>query len=170
MKTKTMANEIKKVMDEMKLKSGISYTTDTITVDLYKDDYDYSQVNLKLIENITAEEYVATVLHAIKEKNENVREYEAPTVERFIVDLIKKYKAEDFIHVIEGNLHGDFENDYISIDDIVIFKFSPYGDVLELQEDQAGDQYYYTIDLKNKTLETRVELLEDMEFDEEEVK
>ncbi len=40
-----------------------------------------------------------------------------------------------------------FENGYVGIEDIVNYQYSPIEDKLTLQEDQSGDQYYYTIEL-----------------------
>lgn len=168
MKTKTMANEIKEVLEARGFKTEVAYSTDNMYVDIYKDDYDYSEVILKHLENTKAEEYASTVLSIINDSNNRdkyVREFKASPTKRFLIDLIKHYDCEDFIFVHGENLHSHLiENGYMPIDDIVEFQYMPFGDLLKLQEDQAGDEYFYTIDFEHKTIETKVELLEDMDF------
>lgn len=170
MKIEKMANEIREVLEARGYKVEVGYSTDNMSVSVYKDDYDYSKVNLKLVDEATAEEYANTVLSIIRDKEDKdkyVREYKASPVKRFLIDLIKKYDCEDFVFIVGNDLHCDVENGYIPIDDIVVFTFMPFGDVLVLQEDQGGDEYFYTIDFEHRTIETRVELLEDMDFSEE---
>lgn len=166
MKTKQIANEIIKVLEKREIKFEVSYTDENIFVSIYKDDYDYSKVTLKLVEGASAEEYVSTVLGIIKDKDykdKYVNEFKASPTKRFLIDLIKHYDCEEFLYLIGEDLWGDFENGHLPIDDIVDFSYTPCGDVLKLQEDQGGDEYFYTIDFINKTIETRVELLEDIE-------
>ncbi|WP_313757161.1 hypothetical protein [Tissierella sp.] len=170
MKTEKMSNEIREVLEARGYKVEIAYSTDNMFISIYQDDYDYSEVSLKVVEGATAEEYVNTVLSIIRDeenKEKYVREYKASPTKRFLIDLIKHYNCEDFIFVHSDSLHCDVENGYIQIDDIVDFNYSPFSDVLKLQEDQGGDEYFYTIDFEHKTIETRVELLEDMDFSNE---
>ena len=169
MKTKTMANEIREVLEARGYKVEIAYSTENVFVSVYEDDYDYSEVSLKVVEGATAEEYANPVLSLIRDKENKdkyVREYKASPVKRFLIDLIKHYNCEDFIFIVGNDLHCNVENGYISIDDIVDFNYTPFGDVLRLQEDQAGDEYFYTIDFEHRTIETRVELLEDVDLEE----
>lgn len=166
MKTKQVAKEMERVLNERNIKFELGYCTDNIYVSIYKDDYDYSKVALKLVEGATAEEYVSTVLGIIKDKNHKdkyVNEFKASPTKRFLIDLIKHYDCEEFLYLIGEDLWGDFENDYIPLEDIVNINFSPYEKILTLQEDQGGDEYFYTIDFKNKTITTKVELLDDIE-------
>lgn len=168
-KTKTMANEIREVLEEKGLKVGVGWSEDNIFIEVYEDDYDYSELILKYLEGEKVEEYVATILSILNDKanrSKYVKVHKASPVKRFLIDLIKHYKCDDFLYIHRNDLHGEFENNYIPIDDIVDFNYSPFGDVLRLQEDQGGDEYFYTIDFEHKTIETRVELLEDMDFSE----
>lgn len=167
MKIEKMVNEIREVLEGRGYKVEVGYSTDNMSVSVYKDDYDYSKVNLKLVDGATAEEYANTLLSIIRDENNKgkyVREYKASPVKRFLIDLIRHYDCEDFMFIVGNDLHCDVENGYIPIDDIVDFQYMPFGDLLKLQEDQAGDEYFYTIDFEHRTIETKVELLEDMDF------
>ncbi|WIV10525.1 hypothetical protein [Proteiniborus sp. MB09-C3] len=169
MRTEKMANQIKEVLEQKGLRVSVSWSTDNMYIDVYQDDYDYSQVILKYLEEEKVEEYVITILSILNDKvnrSKYVKEFKASPVKRFLIDLIKHYDCEEFLFIHVNDLHCDVENGYIPIDDIVDFNYSPFGDVLKLQEDQGGDEYFYTIDFEHRTIETRVELLEDMDFSE----
>lgn len=169
LKINEMAEELRKKFEEFKLKAEISYTTDTIIVHWYVNDYDYRRMSFKYEpteeENYTVDDYFALIINTFndhlkgKEKG-YVREFKARPEKRFLIDLINHYNC-DFMFIVGDDLHSDeFENGYVGIEDIVNYQYSPIGDELTIQEDQCGDEYYYTIDFKNKTIDTRVELLE----------
>lgn len=167
LKINEMAEELRKKFEEFKLKAELSYTTDTIMVNWYVNDYDYNKMSFRYDkEDYTVDDYFALIVstfndHLQDKEKSYIREYKARPEKRFLVDLIKYYNCEDFLFVHSDDLHSDeFENNYVPIDDIVNFQYSPIGDKLILQEDQCGDEYYYTIDFKNKTIDTRVEELE----------
>lgn len=161
-----MVLKLKEKFDEAKLKISVSNTTETIIVSWYINDYDYNTMrfNYDSKEDYTVDDYFSLIINTFADHNKDneknyVVEYKAPTVERFIIDLINKYDTEDFINVINGEIFGDFENQSVPIDNIVEFTWT-YGDVLKLTECDAGDMYYHTLDFEKKSIETKVELLE----------
>ncbi|MEY8416340.1 hypothetical protein AAK964_08560 [Tissierella praeacuta] len=158
--TKEMAGQIEdKLKELLRLRTRVSYTSDSFIVDLYSGDYDYYRVNLKYTEELTADNYVYIATEAFekallgKDEKGYVTFYKASTIEKFIQELIKEYDAEDFIHVVDGNLFGDFENQYIPLEYIKDISYNEEDDILTLVEYDFDERYRYEINFKNSTVE-----------------
>lgn len=157
---KEMAGQIENKLKEiLRLRTNVSYTSNSFIIDLYSSDYDYYRVNLKYTEELTPDNYVYIATEAFekallgKDEKGYVSFYKASTIEKFIQELIKEYGAEDFIHIQDGLLFGDFENQFIPVKDILDIHYNEENEMLAIVEYDCDDRYRYEIDFNRRAID-----------------
>ncbi|MSU01382.1 hypothetical protein [Tissierella pigra] len=155
-----MATKIEdKLKAILRLRTSISYTSSSFEVCLYSSDYDYYKLNLKYTDELTSDNYAYIAIEAFRDallgKDEKgyVTFYKASTIEKFIQELIKEYKAEDLIYIRDGELWGDFENQYIPVEYIKDVHYNEEEGILAIVEYDLDERYRYEINFKNSTVE-----------------